>query len=766
MAHTDGAAAYPSDPPRPRDLPPRAAGSAERAPAPPPDTAGHRDDYPSRWWTVYWTAAGGLILLQALFYLYFWQRAGYCDPCGLRAARGALRDLAPAALLGPLAIMLPRWLPRRPAFAFTGGVAATAALALAYCVMRTWITLLGQPDASFASLFPGIFLLTFSGALLLFANLTCLGLAAVFFRRSRQQRATEAHLQELLRGRNVNTLVAQLQPHFLLNALNSTLALLHSDPRAAERMLRRVREFLSATLEAPGNALVPLREEVRLLEQYLLVEGTRWGERLAWSFEVPPQLADWPVPRMILQPLVENAVRHGLRPGGDRVYVTVSARLAAGERLVVSIRDTGAGLGDGGNGSRGTGIGIANTRARLRMFYGPHAAFQLAPAADGGAVAELRLPAADDAAQDGEDDGPVQVPEPGGLPRWSRRVTLPSLGERPGLWLAFALFWVLDGAFSGYVAYRLGDAGWGSAVNAALAEALSWGTTTLVAYLVAFRVAPRAAALPVLAAAMCGLFVWQQLLQFSVLRSPEGAWISWAGQLQAFPTIMTYLATAVGAGYGIRYYMASHAREPLIRELWQRSRDAEVELARTRFDPEFLYSALDQAAELTRSDPRAAEALVEQVTEFLHMALRRTGSRRVLLSEELDFVRAFAEVNAGTGAREVAVVANGAALEQEVPRLVLMPLLEALIRGRRVDHDAGPLTITAEVRRDGRLSIEIADRAPLDEALRKQVLDIASELNRIAEPDVRYFARGTDRTLAIEIRVGLPRLAGTQPGVG
>lgn len=187
-------------------------------------------------------------------------------------------------------------------------------------------------------------------------------------------------------------LQSQLEPHMLFNTLANLRVLIATDPPRAQAMLDRLIAFLRATLSASRRPTHPLDEEFARIGDYLALMALRMGPRLAVRLDLPDALRALPVPPFLLQPLVENAIRHGLepKPGGGRIEI---AARREGGRLLLTVRDTGLGLRTPS--ADGTRFGIAQVRGRLRTLYGASAALSLADATDpdGGAVATLDIPA-------------------------------------------------------------------------------------------------------------------------------------------------------------------------------------------------------------------------------------------------------------------------------------------------------------------------------------------------------------------------------------
>jgi signal transduction histidine kinase len=212
--------------------------------------------------------------------------------------------------------------------------------------------------------------------------------ALVFAARARERERLAAQLQAQLADARLAALSSQLNPHFLFNALNSIAELVHRDPVAADGMIVGLAALLRSSLETGRNPEVPLEEELRLLGYYLDIERIRLGERLRVEWAVAPEARAALVPPLLLQPLVENAVRHGISLRMSPGTICVRAQ-RDGEMLRLEIRDDGAGGGAGGS---GFGIGLATTRQRLEALYGAAGQLQLLPAPEGGMVAQLSLP--------------------------------------------------------------------------------------------------------------------------------------------------------------------------------------------------------------------------------------------------------------------------------------------------------------------------------------------------------------------------------------
>ncbi|MCC6851204.1 MAG: histidine kinase [Rubrivivax sp.] len=211
--------------------------------------------------------------------------------------------------------------------------------------------------------------------------------------------AAEAAERQAAQSR-LRLLQSQLEPHMLFNTLANLRVLIGLDAAAAQSMLDRLIAFLRATLGASQAPQHALAREFAWLDDYLALMRVRMGERLHYELDLPPELAALPVPPLLLQPLVENAVRHGLEPQLAPGRVSVCAA-RAGDALVLTVRDSGVGFAPGVPGvprasaaGGGGGFGLAQVRERLSTIYGPDAGLSLEPAAGGGTLATLHLPLA------------------------------------------------------------------------------------------------------------------------------------------------------------------------------------------------------------------------------------------------------------------------------------------------------------------------------------------------------------------------------------
>jgi LytS/YehU family sensor histidine kinase len=213
--------------------------------------------------------------------------------------------------------------------------------------------------------------------------------ALAFYRRAQERDRHALELAAGLHRAKLDALRLQLQPHFLFNSLNAISTLVHRDAHAADNLLTDLSDLLRLSLLTTDNE-VPLARELELLDRYLAIEQARLGDRLRLVRDIEPAATSALVPTFVLQPLAENAVRHGLEPRSAPGTITISAR-REGDTLRLVVADDGLGLAADQSGARG-GIGLANTEARLQALHGAAAKLELHTPPEGGLRVEITLP--------------------------------------------------------------------------------------------------------------------------------------------------------------------------------------------------------------------------------------------------------------------------------------------------------------------------------------------------------------------------------------
>jgi two-component sensor histidine kinase len=212
-----------------------------------------------------------------------------------------------------------------------------------------------------------------------------------FYREAKERERHEADLEARLTQARLQALRMQLNPHFLFNTLNSIASLVYDQPKVADDMIASLSDLLRLTLNSSDRQEVTLREELQFLEQYLRIAQARFGERLKFNQRIEPTALDAIVPILILQPLMENAVKYGIEAQLGPSNVSVSAS-RSGDALLLRITDSGRGPSPAEPGALKEGVGLSNTRARLEALYGAKGSMEIRRPAEGGCLVEVKLP--------------------------------------------------------------------------------------------------------------------------------------------------------------------------------------------------------------------------------------------------------------------------------------------------------------------------------------------------------------------------------------
>ena len=352
---------------------------------------------PSRF--IRWLAYAGLwVLLSSVFasQLYL---AGYVQPWPRAFAAEAIYWLAwwilvPAVFWWCGRLRGAHWSVRAPALLLGALLSLMLAPLIAQSLhfVQIWMDLcLGDCEPAFAPFSGPWFRQAVRAAgvnLPVDAGLVLAWHAASYYREARDRQVRAVELEGLLHQSQLEALRSQLNPHFLFNALHSMAELVHTDPKLAEQLLVRLGELLRQVLQSSNRQEVPLAEELEFIRGYVEIEQMRLGERLRVNWDVDAALAQARVPSLVLQPLVENAIQHGIAAAAGPGTLTITAR-RHGEFLELEVRDNGPGPVRG-PAERSQGIGLANTRARLQRLYGERQDFEIH--AGEGMTVRLRLP--------------------------------------------------------------------------------------------------------------------------------------------------------------------------------------------------------------------------------------------------------------------------------------------------------------------------------------------------------------------------------------
>ena len=304
----------------------------------------------------------------------------------------------PAALTAPIfriaahfRLDAERWI-RSIAIQATAAVVFSIVHVAAMMAVRVmlWPDLRSMPGERWLSYIQDQYLRNLDWSLMTYAAVVGLSYALGYYRESQARALKAAHLETSLMEARLKTLEAELHPHFLFNTLHAISTLVHTDPEAADRMISRLSDLLRLTFDRSGAAGVALKEELEFLQKYLEIEQIRFQDRLAVKFDIDPETLDTDVPRLILQPLVENAIKHGIGPRAGQGLVQISAKKHP-DGTWIEVRDNGVGLSRNARARFTNGVGLSNTRARLECLYGGQHRLDFAEG-NGGLSVQMLIP--------------------------------------------------------------------------------------------------------------------------------------------------------------------------------------------------------------------------------------------------------------------------------------------------------------------------------------------------------------------------------------
>lgn len=242
----------------------------------------------------------------------------------------------------------------------------------------------------FASL-KNLVIADFHAGLLIYASIIGIRNALDTYRKYQEREVRAAQLESQLTHAQLDALRKQLHPHFLFNTLNTVSILIDEDTKAARNMLVRLSDLLRSTLDSAKTHEVSLKQELEFIASYLEIERMRFHDRLTVEMHIDPKTLSAQVPDLILQPLVENAIRHGIAPRSAAGTIEIRADRINGD-LRLQVRDNGKGLAPGQEQVSKSGVGISNTQSRLRQLYGADHSFDIHNLDEGGVMVNIIIP--------------------------------------------------------------------------------------------------------------------------------------------------------------------------------------------------------------------------------------------------------------------------------------------------------------------------------------------------------------------------------------
>jgi sensor histidine kinase YesM len=497
-------------------------------------------------------------------------------------------------------------------------------------------------------------LISFSAMLVLYADLDVASYAVIvagaelaLVRRVLAERQRQAARLEASLGRaRLDYLEAQLQPHFLFNSLGAVSELAYDSPVTASRVIRQLASIFRTALGKRTDEIT-LGEEIVGIEPYLDIQRIRFADWLTIEYRVEDDAVDCLVPRFVLQPLVENAIRHGLSGRHAAGTIEISARVEQGS-LVVCVADNGVGL-DARSAAAGRGIGLSNVRDRIRILYGNDDRLRLSAGPAGGTIAELRIPArrreagsADDAPARDDADTSItnETLRPLRVPAWLRHPAV-AIGLS---WLVCGMLWTQQSFIYLMLRNRLGESSWLSIARTDLLSALIWAVLTPIVLFIAARFPLRGSHVVARLLAYAGLaptvtllhvFTWQRLT------SPQTPILS-AAFTSTFAVDFVVFCLLVAVGHRGLLIEWLRTREAAAASLRVELTDAQQRAAKLQSVPPILMRSLDGIAESARRDPALTERQLTRLADYLRIALECSDDRGVTPERELALADAVA----------------------------------------------------------------------------------------------------------------------------
>ena len=462
---------------------------------------------------------------------------------------------------------------------------------------------------------------------------------ALLIRRALIERQRLAKRLEISLGRaRLDYLEAQLQPHFLFNSLGAVSELAYEAPATASRVLRQLTAIFRTALAQKSDE-VTLGEEIVGIEPYLDIQRIRFADWLTIDYQVEDAAVDCLLPRFILQPLVENAIRHGLSGRSAAGRIQISASVHEGT-LTVRVSDNGVGF-DGAAPSSGRGIGLANVRDRLAILYGDDDRLRLGSSETGGAVAELTIPVRRRQLNGApESFGHEEYAAAAAREPQLRVLRVPEFLRRsavaiPAVWIVCGLLWTQQSVLFQTLRNRPVDP-WFSIARHDMISAAIWAVLTPVVLGLSNRFPIRRAGVVARVIAYViagGLTTFIHASAWQRIASPEISLLSRAWQTTYVVDFVIYcVLVAVGHRRVLSAWLRS--REAAAAALSVELSAAQTRAAKLQSIPPVLLQSLDGIATSVRRDPQLTERQLTRLGDYLRLALECTDERGITPERE------------------------------------------------------------------------------------------------------------------------------------
>lgn len=459
-----------------------------------------------------------------------------------------------------------------------------------------------------------------------------------------RQRQAERLERSIARAR-LDYLEAQLQPHFLFNSLGAVSELAYDSPATATRVLHQLASIFRTALGRKTDEIT-LGEEIVGIEPYLDIQRIRFADWLTIDYRIDDRAVDCMVPRFVLQPLIENAIRHGLSGRHAAGTIEISGTVAD-DTLVIRVSDNGVGLVVESS-ARGHGIGLANVRDRLRILYGDDESLSLTSNETGGAISELRIPVR----RRSSSATPADASEPQ-IVESLRTLRMPTLFRHRALasvlfWIAAGLIWTQQSFVYLSIRGRLGSATWTSIAITDMCSAAVWA-------LLAPIVLHLTTVFPLRRSGLAWRSVIYAVFATLIVAIHHLLWQRVVAPNRAVFTLQNEMSLVVG--FLIVCVLIAIGHRDLLRA-WLRDRESSAERLRAELDearqraeklqqiPPVLLRSLDGIADTARRDPALTEQQLTRLADYLRLSLECTDARGITPERERALAAAVAELEA------------------------------------------------------------------------------------------------------------------------